>query len=320
MIPFILCLGLSPRHLPQHHRATTHAIRRSRPLSAPMAELTSADVPFLDVSMPHRLVADSAIRSVMYMFRLGAGMGADAALGAAGGVRDMRILTTSSTMGAVSSAQGLATAVARRDTLASVQHASMLIHHPVELCRWASRVLPSRLGGASVSPPFALSAMGAARLASSLWLLWIVATTLVSLRQLRSTSTSTAGRRTLRLRLSKLALDSPLALHFLFGGHALPLAAVGLLGTVSSILGLRAALGDPSAERPRLRLPMPLLALGPSALAAERLWRYDAADADAHCVPRRRRLSGTCVGGCGSPRRWKRTRISDGPLARSCEW
>merc|ERR1719231_2146293 len=183
------------------------------------------------------------------MFRLCAGMGADAALGAAGGVLDMRILTTSSTMGAVSSAQGLATAVARRDTLASVQHASMLIHHPVELCRWASRVLPSRLGGASVSPPFALSAMGAARLASSLWLLWIVATTLVSLRQLRSTSTS--GRRTLRLRLSKLALDSPLALHFLFGGHALP---------------LRAALGDPSAERPRLRLPMPLLALGPSAL------------------------------------------------------
>merc|ERR1719231_2225225 len=213
------------------------------------------------------------------MFRLCAGMGADAALGAAGGVLDMRILTTSSTMGAVSSAQGLATAVARRDTLASVQHASMLIHHPVELCRWASRVLPSRLGGASVSPPFALSAMGAARLASSLWLLWIVATTLVSLRQLRSTSTSTAGRRMLRLRLSKLALDSPLALHFLFGGHALPLAAVGLL----------AALGDPSAERPRLRLPMPLLALGPSALAAE-----------AHCVPRRRRLSGTCVGGCGS--------------------
>merc|ERR1719247_2471756 len=181
------------------------------------------------------------------MFRLGAGMGADAALGAAGGVRDMRILTTSSTMGAVSSAQGLATAVARRDALASVQHASMLIHHPVELCRWASRVLPSRFGGASVSPPFALSAMGAARLASSQWLLWIVATTLVSLRQLRSTSTSTAGLR----------------------------------GTVSSILGLRAALGDPSAERPRLRLPMPLLALGPSALAAERFWRYDAADADA---------------------------------------
>ena len=318
-------LALAPQHLPQraHHAATP--TRRSRPLIAPMSELLPADVvPTLEVVLPTRLVTDQVLRSLTYLMRTFDGAGFDGAGAAALHTRDVRTLLTSSVAGSVKSAQGFAAASSSAERL---QHASMLAYHPLELLRWASRLF-ARFGGPSAG---SVSLAAAARTAaSSLWILWIVCTVGISVRQMRSCS-SAHERRTLQYRLAKLVLDTPIALHFLCGAALLPLALVGVLGCASSLLGLRAALRDAEpAQRPRYRCAMPLLAVGSSS-AVRRAWgappQLLACAVDDHhqlpCTPVRRRSICGCGGGSpGSPfRRGARRRtISSGPLSRSAQW
>merc|ERR1719217_1729609 len=168
-------------------------------------------------------------------------------------------------------------------------------------------------------------------IASTLWLLWITCTGGLCARQLRSAEP--AERHVLTLRLRKLALDVPIAVHFLLGGHLLPLALIGALGLVSSFLGLRAALGDPANPAPvRLKVPMPLLAIGTSDSIC-RVWGQGG-DWRATCIRRLRRPSSQNLpplprsssaiirlGGLPSPRCPNHRRIIEpGPLGRSCEW
>ena len=290
-----------------------------------MTDLMPADVmPTLEVVLPTRSVADSVLRAGVYAMRMFDGVGFDGAGTAALHTRDIRTLLTSSVAGSVKSAQGFAAASSGTERL---QHASMLAYHPLELLRWASRLF-ARCGGSTTG---SLSLAATARtLASSLWVLWIICTMVVSVRQLRSCSaTSAYERRTLTYRLAKLVLDTPIALHFLCGASLLPLALVGALGCASSLLGLRAALRDADpAQRPRFRCSMPLLAVG-SHSSVRRAWgtpQLSCAAGDDHqllCTPVRRRSIGGCGGGQpGSPfRRGARRRlISSGPLSRSSQW
>merc|ERR1719353_2869564 len=115
------------------------AAARSRPLVAPMSEV--ADLPFLEFGLPQHAVADMTLRQAVYAFRLAAGAGfGDGALSIATQLADFRMLSTSSTVGTVNSARGLASALSGSVTSASimsgVQHAAMLLHHPMMICLW----------------------------------------------------------------------------------------------------------------------------------------------------------------------------------------
>jgi len=242
------------------------------------------------------------------MLRAFAGAGVDGALAAAESLRDARMLLTASTWGTVRSARGVANAPS---LLSGLQHGSMLLFHPFDLCRWVGRI----------SRPGSDPSLTAQRVASGLWLFWIVCTSIISARRLseirRDPSAAFAGpaaseRRCLTLRLAKLALDGPLAAHFLLD-LGIPLFAVGLLGTASSILGVRASLLDPATPPSRVGVPMPVrLRASTSAcwgsvhpVVPDCARRLKAAVSARAARPDRRRI------GRG---------ISAGPLSQSCEW
>lgn len=250
---------------------------------------------------------DQLLRQGVYMLRAFAGAGADGALAAAESLRDARMLLTASTWGTVRSARGVATAPS---LLPGLQHGSMLLFHPFELCRWVGRV--SRPGS---DPSFA-----AQRVASGLWLFWIVTTSIITGRRLAeirrgpaaaAASPAASERRCLTLRLAKLALDGPLAAHFLLG-LGFPLLAVGCLGTASSILGVRASLLDPATPPSRVGVPMPVR-LRASSSACWGSVRPAVPD----CA---RRLTAISARRPAPPDRRVVGGISAGPLSRSCEW
>jgi len=270
------------------------------------------DLPFLEVMLPSTLhpVADQALRSCVYSGRLIAGVtGFESVLSGADLIADLRMFLTASTVGTVKSAQGLATAVSAGSVLPGIQHAAMVLHHPVMLGRWASRFFT---GGATASS----IAVSGRSVCAVLWLAFIAAFALRNLQQLRSSSTL-AERRTSQLTLSKLALDVPLATHFMMGASLLPLVVVGVLGSVSSLLGIRAALTDPNkAPAPRFTLPLPRWSVRSVVVAGQMC-------AANNILGEPRPVLASCVSAsamtrCRQPSR--RIRIGGGPLSSSCEW
>lgn len=308
MLAFASChlLAFAPsatRLVPPH---SSTRLARSRPMVAPMDFVT--DLPLLEVMLPATLhpVLDQALRGCVYSGRLIAGAtGFDGALAGADMVADLRMLLTASTVGTVRSAQGLGSALSAGSLLPGIQHASMLLHHPIMLGKWASQFFTSAATASSI-------AVSGRSVCAVLWLAFIAAFALLNLKQLRGSVG--AERRTILLTLRKLVCDVPLATHFMMGASLLPLALVGLLGGASSVLGIRAALANPSnLPTPRLTLPLPrwsmrrVAAAGPAcagnALAGDpRPSLVSCASAAAtHCTRQRRRIGG-------------------GPLSSSCEW
>jgi len=295
----LCCLAFSPPSVRLHRpSAAPAAAVRSRPLYAPM--VGGVDLPFLEVMFPDRLVADMCLRQGVYGFRLLAGLpGLEGALAGADLMADARLLLTSSTVGTFKSAFGFASAVSDRAALPLIQHSSMLLHHPIMLCHFASRHMPAFAPGiASV-----VAARGRS-VCAGLWLAWIAAFGLVCLRSLRE---SKGEERALGLTLRRLALDVPIACHYMLNAALLPLALVGLLGSASSWLGMRAAAINSSDQPPpRVTLPLPrwpLRQVGHGRSSAHAC----TARRDAACSPR---------ASCGQQRR----RIGGGPLSCSCEW
>ena len=292
---------------------------RTPPRTAPLnvrTDLTGATA-MLELTLPQRSVADMLFRTALYGFRLFAGVGCDGAAVAAVHTRDARLLLTSSTAGAVNSARGVANAWNSSQLVPGMQHASMLVYHPLEICRWVSRVM--RNGGISSGSALGASALAAAatRIASSLWLFWIFCTAVLSLRQL-ATSDAADERHTLRLRLMKLLIDTPISVHFVLGSTLLPLALVGLLGTASSYFGLRAALGDPAKPAPsRLALPLPLTPFN-RLRRRSFLWHRDCGVGCCSPIRPALRQRASLSSPCSSPRIAPRIRSS--AFSRSSEW
>ena len=291
----LLAFAPTATHLaPANTRIASAA--RSRDMVAPMDFVS--DLPCLEVMLPHHLVADQSLRQLVYAARLFAGAtGFEGALAGADLIADIRMFATASTVGTVRSARGLASAFNTGSGLLGIQHASMLLHHPVMLGKWASQfVMP-----VAIAPT--ISASGRS-VCAVLWLAFIAA---YAVRNLKACGSATgAERRTIHLTLRKLALDVPLATHFMMGASLLPLAVVGLLGTVSSILGVRAARADPhKAESPRLSLPLPRWSMRRVAVAIPNRPHPTLVHCVASAAPR-----------CAQQRR----RIGGGPLSSSCEW
>lgn len=262
-----------------------------------------SDLPFLEVMLPQHPVADMALREVVYIGRLFAGAGFEGALAGANFVADARMFLTASTVGTVRSARGLASALSAQTVLPALQHGSMLLHHPIMLGKWASQhVAPG------IAPSMAVSGRS---ICAVLWLAFIAVFALRNLQQLHGSTG--AERRTLLLTLRKLALDVPLATHFMMSATLLPLFVVGLLGSASSALGIRAALADPNKPpTPLLTLPLPRWPMRRVSVAEPACtgrgfgWpRLGLVSSVAATAPR-----------CTQQRR----RIGGGPLSSSCEW
>lgn len=241
---FVLICAFAPKGFDGqlHHRVVTSS--RLQPLNAPMVELTQNDMPILQVTLPQHAVADMAMRQAIYTFRILNGDVADA-------LRDLRTLLTASTVGSVRSACGVGNAWIQRSPLLGLQQTSMLLHHSLQLSCMASRFVPG------------VSSLGAVPLAMSLWLIWIATSACIWIQRLAGGGgEERRERRVLQLRLCKLLLDVPIAVHFLLSGSLLPLSLLGLLGIASSWLGIRAAVIDPAKPRaPTVKFPMPLIAL-----------------------------------------------------------
>lgn len=288
-----------------------------------MTALTTADFPLLQLQLPSRLLADDVLREGLYILRIFAGLGAEGAADAASGMRDFRLLLTSATGGSVSAARGAASAWGG-GAVPGLQNTAMLLYHPLELCRLLSRTADRFAPGLSPTAPLGLSARS---VAASLWLMWIVCTTVLSVRQLRGASDA-GQRRALKMRLSKLALDLPLATHFLLGASLLPLVAVGVLGAASSFCSIRGMLADPQQQgsAPRISLPVPMGFSSPRSLK----WDWGALDwggaEAARAVGSRVTFAAPCRLGLRGTRqpagsKWVgRRRIQAGALSTSCEW
>lgn len=252
---------------------------------------------FVQIQFPQRLVADNVLRQAVSALRLINGAGANV-MPATNLIRDLRVVLTASPVGTINSARGVCSACTIGDPLTALQHASMLLYHPLELIRVARRFLPDVETRQHAALPVSMKSI-----AASLWLIWILCTCIISLRALNCTATTDAERSMLKLRLGKLALDMPLALHFLLGSSLLPLAAVGGIGIISSFLGIRGALADPAKPvAPRVTLPMPLFALSRLPPSLRMRW----------CTP----IWWKCTRLCSS----RLKRIGGGPLTKSCKW
>ena len=220
--------------------AHSAAIARSRPMVAPM-DISSGDLPFLEFMLPQHMVADQALRHVAYGFRIFAGAtGIDDALAGAELFTDLRMLATASTVGTVRSFHGLASAVSSASTsginaLTCIQHAAMLLHHPIMIGKWASKFVAP-----AAAPTLAVTGRS---VCAALWLVWIAA-----FGEPPPAAQGLLGteRHTVMLSLRKLAVDVPLATHFLMGATLFPFFVIGCLGGISSFLGIRAALADPN--------------------------------------------------------------------------
>ena len=257
--------------------------------------------------MPSTLhpVADQGLRSAVYAARFLSGMtGFEGALIGADFIADLRMLCTASTVGTVRSARGLASAVSAGSVLQGTQHASMLLHHPIMLGKWASQYMTNAATASSI-------AASGRQVCAILWLCFIAAFALRNLQLLRGSTG--AERRTITLTLRKLVVDVPLATHFMMGASLLPLVVVGILGSASSILGIRAALAEPNkGPAPRLALPLPRWSMrrvavtGPTCAGA------------ALGEPRPTLVS--CVSAAACKTQQRRGRIGGGPLSSSCEW
>ena len=299
---------------------------RSSPLVAPMSSVT--DVPRLVVSLPQHGVADMALRTAVYMTRMFAGAtGTDGAAALIQPVIDTRTLLTSSTVGTFRSGRSVASALKTGGTpiVDMVQMSAMLLHHPIMLGRWASRRAAEH--GFAVSAP-ASGMLSSCSICGGLWLVWIMCTAIKSARLLR---TAEGGeRKALTLTLSRFVLDVPLAVHFISGAALLPMLAVGVLGTVSSLMAVRAALANPVKDQatgqkvtPRLTLMLPHMAVAPRRYlhGARNSLRCAVGQAktDWHigmpCSPR------CAVASNILPRAHpERRKIGGGPLSGSCEW
>lgn len=290
-------------------RTHSAAIARSRPMVAPM-DITAGDLPFLEFMLPQHMVADQALRHVAYGFRIFAGAtGFDDALVGAELFTDLRMLATASTVGTVRSFRGLAAAVSSAGTsginaLTCLQHSAMLLHHPIMIGKWASKFVAP-----AAAPTLAITGRS---VCAGLWLVWIAAFAMSRLQQLKGSTG--AERHTVVLSLRKLAVDVPLATHFLMGATLFPLLVVGCLGSVSSLLGIRAALADPNKPpAPRLALPLPRWPMRRLAVAGPGCATVGG--------PRPALVS--CVAAAAqNPRcaQQQRRRIGGGPLSSSCEW
>jgi len=227
--------------------ATSHAPRSSA-LSAPMTDLSLADMQKV-ATLPQVDAPDAVLRLTVSAARVLVGFGrtdgiADTALMAA---YTLRSLFTAHTVGAVRMAESLGrlrrTPLEIDDSegtfLFGVRHASMLMYYPLDFWRWWSRMLPGVVPAAPVV---------ARRIASSLWLLWIICTAIVSVSKLRRQATE-LERQTLHRRLLKLACDVPVAANFLLAQPVLPLGVIGALGVLSSWQALRIAVQAPAQPR-----------------------------------------------------------------------
>ena len=314
VVASLLLLGFAPPQ-PQLGLLSRPSTPRSRPMVAPM-DLASglADLPALSIGLPQHAIADMGLRQLVYAFRLAAGVGVnEGTLLGAELCADARMFLTSSTVGTVRSARGLASA---NGMLEATQHAAMLLHHPILLCRWASRQVSP-----SIMPAIATSGRS---VCAALWLTWIVCVGLRSFQQLGESEG--AEQRALQLTLHKLALDVPLACHFLLGAALLPLFAVGILGLASSMIGMRIAIEDPKAPpTPRVAVPMPqwpLRRFARTASCAAAVGARAAGHRAPACAPEATSVSSVASSivassGCVQPRR---RLIASGPLSSSCEW
>lgn len=253
------CLAFAPPRAPTRLHAAI-AQPRSSALIAPMSDLQLEDLT-LRATLPQTAAPDAMLRMTVSACRVVAGAGAAGCVAAGAEhllelAHSTRSLTTLHTVGIARAVEGLRT-MQRKPAggevesepggtrLAALQHSAMLACHPLEFYRWWSRMLR-----AAPAAPAAVR-----RVASCLWLLWIVCTASLSVAKLMGGRQATQlERRTLRRRLLKLALDVPVATNYLLATPTLPLAVVGLLGMLSSWQMLRMALEDPSKPR-TIRLP-----------------------------------------------------------------